>query len=122
MTCYSKSSQSKLYQVLFRSLIVVLGKLYFYSNRFEPELDDAEAYSVLNIDQSIVYHGYNKDFGPLNLTGLHRYITQLQSRLDQENKIVVHHTSTNYQKQANSCFLMCAYQVIVRGITPEQAF
>lgn len=27
-----------------------LGKLYFYSNRFEPELDDPEAYSVLNID------------------------------------------------------------------------
>ena len=40
----------KLYQVLFRSLIVGLGKLYFYSNRFEPDFDDAEAYSVLNID------------------------------------------------------------------------
>ena len=77
MTYFSKSSQSKLYQVLFRSLIVSLGKLYFYSNRFEPDLDDSEAYSVLNIDQTIVYHGYNKDFGPLNLAGLHRYITQL---------------------------------------------
>lgn len=82
MTCFLKSSLSKLYQVLFRSLIMSLGKLYFYSNRFEPELDDPEAYSVLNIDQSLVYHGYNKDFGPLNLAALHRYITQLQSRLD----------------------------------------
>ena len=122
MTCFSKSSQLRSSQVLLVSLIIYVGKLYFYSNRFEPEFDDAEAYSVLNIDNSIVYHGYNKDFGPLNLAGLHRYITQLQSRVAQDDKIVVHHTSTYYQKQANSCFLICAYQVIVRGMTPDQAF
>lgn len=71
-----------------------LGKLYFYSNRFEPELE-SEVYTMLNIDSTIVYQGYNKDFGPLNLAGVHRYITQIQSRLE-EHKAVVHHTSTNY--------------------------
>jgi len=71
---------------------------------------------VVNIDSSILYQGYNKDFGPLNLAGLHRYISLMQEKI--EENILVHHTSTNYQKQANSCFLMCAYQMIVRGLTP----
>jgi cell division cycle 14 len=39
-----------------------------------------------------------------------------------EHRFVVHHTSTHYQKQANACFLICAYQVIILNRTPEEAW
>jgi cell division cycle 14 len=87
--------------------------------------DDEDAYRVINIDESLAYVGYNSDFGPVNLAQVHRYCKQLgecmeQHRLNQNVKII-HHCSTHYQKQANACFLICAYQVMHLNKTPEQA-
>lgn len=107
---------SELHTVIFT---LYIDRLYWYSNRFTPKVSETAV--VLNIDSTLQYAGYNKDFGPLNIAQVHRYCTQL-SNLFKEHKQIVHHCSTHFQKQANACFLMCAYQVVCMGRTPEEPF
>lgn len=66
-----------------------------------------QEYKVVNVDHSLEYQGYNKDFGPLNIGQVHRYCKEVQEGMSRAK--VVHHCSTHYQKQANACFLICAY-------------
>jgi Dual specificity protein phosphatase, N-terminal half len=64
------------------------NKLYWYTNRFTPDVprysetqnsqdDDSDEtkYVVINVDQTLAYVGYNQDFGPLNLSQVHKYCT-----------------------------------------------
>lgn len=59
-------------------------RFYWYSNRFAPSFtlnpedeDEKSEISVINVDQSLAYLGYNKDFGPLNLGQLHSFCRQV---------------------------------------------
>ena len=76
----------------------MLGKLYWYSNRFSPSLAAGDNDTVIiNIDEELRYQGYNKDFGPLNLGQVHKYCKQVSDHI-REGKRVVHHCSTHYHK------------------------
>ena len=72
-----------------------------------PE-DEKTEITVINIDHSLAYLGYNKDFGPLNLGQLHSFCTQVKQEID-AGKTVLHHCTTHFQKQANAVFLACSY-------------
>jgi hypothetical protein len=77
---------------------VIIDKLYWYSNRFPPNVAAGDTDTVIiNIDEELKYLGYNKDFGPLNLAQVHKYCTQVQN-LHRQGKRVVHHCTTHYQK------------------------
>jgi cell division cycle 14 len=104
---------------LQHALELLPSKLYFYTNRYTPETSP-DCY-VINFDDSLSYVGYNKDFGPVNLSQVHHYCRQLFD-LTTTHKRVVHHCTTHYQKQANACFLACCYQILFLNKTPEEAF
>ena len=123
----------KLYQVRKTIyLMQFIDKFYWYSNRFAPQIADKNECLVFNIDAILVYHGFNKDFGPLNLAQVHRYCekvsgffsngTNQQKQQKSQGFKVIHHCSTHFQKQANACFLLCAYQIICLNRTSDQAW
>ena len=51
--------------VLDASIEIIKDKLYWYCNRYPPK-NVARSF-FFNIDEILVYKGYNNDFGPLNL-------------------------------------------------------
>lgn len=73
----------------------------------------------------MIYQGYNKDFGPLNLAQVHRYCTELR-RILKDDKYsgvrIFHHCSPHFQKQSNACFLMGAFLVVCHGRSADEAF
>ena len=61
-----------------------------------------------------MYEPFYKDFGPLNLGKTWKYITELEKLVkhpDYEKNQIYHYTSTDYDKVANSAYLMGAFQV-----------
>lgn len=68
---------------------------------------------------------FNKDFGPLNLAMMHKYVKELARLLQDESYKdfkIFHYCSDKYDKIANSAFLMGAFLVIVMKQTPEEAW
>ena len=52
-------------KVITRPNGTFLDRLYWYCNQ-EPPKNVADSF-FFNVDNVLVYQGYNKDFGPLNL-------------------------------------------------------
>ncbi len=72
----------------------------------------------------MVYSGYNKDFGPLNLAQMHRFCKELNNILiDKKYRgiKIFHHCSPKFHMQANACFLMTAFLVVCYYKTAKQA-
>jgi len=75
--------------------------------------------------QDLVYEPFCNDFGPLNLAMVVRYCRELQRLLanpDFSTYRIYHYTSTDPVKRVNAAFLICAYEVIVRGKTGMEAW
>ena len=103
---YSKSisKEHKANPVLQNSIEIIQGKicrdeqsldkLYWYCNKLPPKniadsfffnIDEVCSYPLLRYDvQILIYNGYNKDFGPLNLSQTHRFCSELGRILKDE--------------------------------------
>jgi cell division cycle 14 len=104
-------------------LVICVGRLYWYCNA-DPPKNVPESF-FFNIDSVLVYQGYNRDFGPLNLAQVHRYCIELYRILkDKKNQGVkiFHHCAPNFAKQANAAFLMSAFLVVCFKSSAEQAW
>lgn len=102
---------------------VIKGKLYWYSSD-KPPSSQSSAY-FFNVDNELVYEPFNKDFGPLNLAKTHKYMRELVRLLSDpkySDSKIFHYTSTRFDKQANSCFLMGAFMVVVLKMCAEDAW
>ena len=72
-----------------------------------------------------MYHAYNTDFGPLDLSMVYKYCRTVQDYLSNEkySKLsIYHYTCKVPAKRANSAFLIGAFQVLVLNRTPEEAW
>ena len=61
-----------------------------------------------------MYEPFFADFGPINLGMTHRFVTELEKLLTENNKkdhLIYHYTSHDSAKRAKAAFLMGAYQV-----------
>ena len=62
----------------------------------------------------IIFQNFHEDFGPLSIGYVYKYIKSLKdilSSCEKNKEILYHHTSTKFDKKANSVLLVCAYQV-----------
>mmetsp|Transcript_25223 Transcript_25223/g.35555 ORF Transcript_25223/g.35555 Transcript_25223/m.35555 type:complete len:557 (+) Transcript_25223:251-1921(+) len=78
-----------------------------------------------HIDLELVYWNFFLDFGPLNLGQLCRFASKLNRKLsseDYKDAVICFYSSTKPDKRANAVFLMCAWQVLYLGRTPEEAY
>lgn len=100
-----------------------VDKLYFISAPRPPQ-SHTGAY-FFNIDNDLIYEPFNNDFGPLNLANVHKYIRELCRLMSDERYKSVklfHYTSSKFDKQANSAFLMGAFMIVVLRMSAEVAW
>ena len=79
------------------------------------------------VSQDLTYMPFNKDFGPLSLSMVHRFCRELakllQSESFQGNTRIYHYSSsTDFAKITNACFLMCAFMIVILKMDAEKAY
>eukprot|EP00928_Gymnodinium_smaydae_P089509 TRINITY_DN73468_c0_g1_i1.p1 TRINITY_DN73468_c0_g1~~TRINITY_DN73468_c0_g1_i1.p1 ORF type:complete len:523 (-),score=96.75 TRINITY_DN73468_c0_g1_i1:91-1536(-) len=106
---------------------LIPGRLSFWVTNNPPEQAklDAEKIHVFRMGDGFEYESYADDFGPLKLSMVHRYCEQLRSLLLSPlvaHKHVVQQCFEDDDATANAACLICMYQVVVRRMSPEDAF
>lgn len=77
-----------------------------------------------SIDEELKYWNFFLDFGPLNLGQLYRFCQKLNRKLKDSrlsNRMILFYSHSTYTKRANAIFLICAWQLLETGCTPEEA-
>jgi len=80
----------------------------------------SNAIHFLYVDDTLVYEGFDADFGPLNLAMLYRYCTRIKKLLKGQRR-VVQLTTADPKKRVNAAFLAGSYAVLYMGLSPEAA-
>ena len=92
---------------------IIEDKLYWTSDKKPPKFENATFYFC--VDDSLIYIPFLSDFGPLNISQIYRFITELKKVLRQQEKkgghALYHYTSTDTGKKANAALLMCSFMV-----------
>ncbi|KAK7099921.1 dual specificity protein phosphatase CDC14A-like isoform X2 [Littorina saxatilis] len=101
----------------------IKDRLYFATLRTRPKSTAHTHYFCT--DDELVYENFYADFGPLNLGNLYRYCCKVNKKLKSfslAKKRIVHYTSFDARKRANSAFLIASYAIIYLKKTPEEAY
>lgn len=114
---------------------IIKDKLFWVADSRPPQnienayffnIDDVSNFAF-NLLQDLTYSPFNKDFGPLNLSMVHRYCRELAKLLNgnqfQGPTRIYHYTCSNSKaKMTNACFLMCAFMVVILKLDAEHSF
>jgi len=76
-------------------------------------------------DRVLVYSAFCADFGPMNLSCIHRFIKILREKLEQpelKGKKLVYFTGASPQQRTNAAFLLGCYMVVEMKMSPEEAW
>ncbi|KAJ8710798.1 hypothetical protein PYW08_009313 [Mythimna loreyi] len=97
--------------------------LYFATVRQGKVLKNTADTHYFCIDNELVYENYYSDFGPLNLGCVYKYCRILNDKLKQylNKQTIVHYTSIDPKKKANSAFLLGCYGVLYLSLSPRDA-
>lgn len=108
--------------ILFRAEYIK-NVLYFATVRTGKTLESTSDTHYFSIDNDLVYENYFSDFGPLNLGCVFKYCKILNDKLNQylSKQTIVHYTTSDPKKKANSAFLMGCYGVIYLSLLPRDA-
>ena len=99
-------------------------RLYWISDIVAPKYKTSKTFYFC-IDENLVYESFFEDFGPLNLAMTHKYcmkVNKIMQNSKYKNYKIFHYTSLDYKKRANSAYLMCAYLIICKHKTAEEAW
>lgn len=104
---------------------IIKDKLYWVADAKPPQ--NIENAFFFNIDNDLTYAPFNKDFGPLNLSMVHRYCRELAKLLNGNQfagptKIYHYTCCTSPTKMTNACFLMCAFMVVILKLDAEHSY
>jgi len=86
------------------SIEIIKDKLFFISSDTLPCSNDEAFYFTTDDLPELEYEPFNKDFGPLKLSMMHRYCCELVRLLqdpEYNKNIIYHYCSTAFDKQAN---------------------
>ncbi|KOB68570.1 putative Dual specificity protein phosphatase CDC14A, partial [Operophtera brumata] len=97
--------------------------LYFATVKTGKSLKNTNSTLYFSIDDELVYENYYSDFGPLNLGCVFKYCKILNKKLNQylNKQVIVHYTTVDAKKKANSAFLLGCYGVLYLSLTPKDA-
>jgi len=112
---------------------VLADRLYYVPLKSHPHKSSGGAEIISKrrkvhffcIDDELVYWNFFLDFGPLNLGQLYRFCSKLNDKLQStelSNHVICFYSSASSAKRANAVYLMCAWQVLYLGRSPEEAF
>lgn len=110
-------------RVLDKRVEIIKDRLYWIADTVSPSGFDDSFYFC--IDKDLVYTPYHKDFGPLHLGNIAKYVIEVERLLNLKTKtstILYHYTSTKPENVANSCLLICAFQVIIMGMSADEVW
>ncbi|XP_014241945.1 dual specificity protein phosphatase CDC14AB-like [Cimex lectularius] len=99
-------------------------RLYFITVRNKREMKSTPYVHFFNTDDTLIYHNFYGDFGPLNLGKLYRFCCMLFAKLTSKNYInkkLVYWTILDKKKRANAAFLISAFAVIYLNRSPRDA-
>lgn len=102
---------------------VLPDRLYWAAVRSPPRSSSKSHY--FSVDAELVYEPFFADFGPLKLSAVHTYCKLLEAKLADPglaDRRIVHYCANDHKRRANSACLICLFQVIALGKTPEEAF
>jgi cell division cycle 14 len=112
-----------------RGAIEILpNRLYYVALSAQPSKAAAgknDERHFFSIDQEFIYWNFFLDFGPLNLGHVYRFCLLLNKKLTDprlKDKIIYYYSGTHGHRRANACHLICSWQLIALGKTPEDAF
>lgn len=100
-------------------------RLYFVTLKTSVKPKSTQNTHYFSVDDELIYENFYADFGPLNLSLLHRYCQKLNKKLKSytlAKKKIVHYTTNDPQKRANAAYLIASYAVIYLDKSPEEAF
>jgi len=108
---------------------VLPQRLYFIVLRAPPRANASShttrSAHYFSIDDELVYWNFFLDFGPLNLGQLYRFSALLNSKMTDSRlskKIIYFFCGSEGTKRANAAVLICAWQILYMGRTPDEAF
>jgi hypothetical protein len=108
----------RFYLYLFRPGKLICTASYHHYNQLN-NLKKLSYTSSLIFLQSHKYQNFNKDFGPLHLGEVYRFVNKIESALricQKSGTKVVVYTGANQEKKANSVFLVCSFMVTKKEI------
>ena len=99
-------------------------RLFWVADDKDPTYHEKALF--FNVDDQLVYFALNKDFGPLNLSMVHKFCKELESLLKLDanlhTRIFHYTTSEDPKKLSNACFLICAFQLIILKMSAKEAY
>jgi cell division cycle 14 len=97
--------------------------LYFATVRHGKTVKSTADTHYFCIDNDLVYENYYSDFGPLNLGCVYKYCKILNDKLKHylNKQVIVHYTSIDPKKKANTAFLLGCYGVLYLSLSPRDA-
>jgi cell division cycle 14 len=114
-------------RVASRRVEIIPSKLYWISDTVVPSGYTDSFYFC--VDKDLVYEPFNKDFGPLNLGNIFKFVTEVERILNSSRStssgsktIYYHYTSDQPKVKTNSCFLMGAFQILSLHRSAEEAW
>eukprot|EP00039_Didymoeca_costata_P008477 m.112732 g.112732 ORF g.112732 m.112732 type:complete len:415 (-) comp14098_c0_seq3:243-1487(-) len=101
---------------------IISDQLYFQVLSRAPA--DSADRIYFSIDTELYYEPFYKDFGPLNMAMLYRFVSRMDSWLESplaKKKKIIHWTGPSQLNIANAAYLMAAYQVVSLERRPTEA-
>lgn len=108
--------------LLFGKVAEILpNQLYFASFSTTPTSDASVRY--LCIDDKVHYDPFYHDFGPVNLSVLHRFTQHIHALVENRSKRrIVAYTNAVDTNRVNGAFLMAGYLMIYHGMKADLAY
>ncbi|CAG9331518.1 CDC14A_11 [Blepharisma stoltei] len=102
---------------------IIENKLFFvYGKTIPKETADTCTFRLAN---TLTYHPYNHDFGPLSLGQTYRFCSALDKEIHdpaKEGKKIYIYVSSAPNKLANGAYLVGAFQIIILNRTSSEAY
>lgn len=107
---------------------IIPKRLYWVCDTYPP--DPIKGVYVFCVDsvsymQVLAYQPFVKDFGPVDISKIHKYCCKLNNLLeanDLKTYKLYHYTGTSPIKKNNSVLMLTAYLVMVLHYSPKDAF
>ena len=110
---------------LRHAIEVIPGRFYYVALNATPSQQNKKNHHYFCIDQEFIYWNFFLDFGPLNLGHTYRYCVLMNRKLSDpklKDKIIYHYSGSHGHRRANAVHLICAWQLLCLGRSPEEAF
>lgn len=121
MSSSSLSASAK--RVLEKRVEIIKDRLYWISDSVSPSGFEDSFYFC--VDKDLTYTPYHKDFGPLHLGNIAKFVIEVERLLHLKTKsstVLYHYTGPKPEQIANSCLLICAFQVLIMGMQADEVW